>query len=284
MSANSSPTGLRLRRLTTRGGIPLVMALALLFAVAAPSGAASKTFTASTRSARPTIVLVHGAWADATSWTQVARDLRHDGYRTVAPDLGLLSLAADVATVQSVLDSISGPKILVAHSYGGEVISAAAFGRTDVRGLVFSAAFVPDEGDSIASLGTGFVTSEAFAHLAFTGTPFDSPAYIAPNFFRQFFAQDLSPAKAALLDAAQQPLNFSIVTTPSGPVAWHTLPSWYAVSGQDRMIDPAEERWMAARAGSHVVEYPNASHAGGITVHATQFTALVERAAHATAG
>jgi pimeloyl-ACP methyl ester carboxylesterase len=231
---------------------------------------------------KPTVVLVHGAWADASSWNDVAPRLHHDGYRTTAPDLGLVSIAVDVSQVRAVLDSIPGPKILVAHSYGGIVISDAAAGRSDVLGLVFSAAFIPDQGDSIASLGIGFVASEAFTHLAFTGTPFASPAYIAPNLFRQYFAQDLPPARAGLLDAAQQPLNFPIVTTPSGPVAWRSMPSWYAVSGGDRMIDPAQERWMATRAGAQTIEFPEASHVGGITRYAEQFTALVEHAARAT--
>jgi pimeloyl-ACP methyl ester carboxylesterase len=240
---------------------------------------------ASNRSAagRPTIVLVHGAWADASSWTSVVPRLHRDGYRTVAPELGLLSIDEDVATVRAVLDSITGPKILVAHSYGGIVASDAAAGRSDVRGLVFAAAFVPEQGDSIASLGTGFVASDAFNHLAFTGAPFASPAYLAPNLFRQYFAQDLTTEQAGLLDAGQRPLNFPIVTTPSGPSASRTLPSWYAVSGSDRMIDPAEERWMAKRAGSHTIEFADASHAGGITRYSAQFTELVEQAARTTA-
>jgi pimeloyl-ACP methyl ester carboxylesterase len=271
----------RLRRL------PVVLATLALAAAAALAGSASMASAspaaaASSHGAKPTVVLVHGAWADSSSWNDVVPRLRHDGYRTVAPDLGLVSLAADVTRVRAVLDSIPGSKILVAHSYGGIVISDAAAGRSDVLALVFSAAFVPDQGDSIAGLGAGFTASDAFNHLAFTGAPFASPAYIAPNLFRQYFAQDLSPAQAGLLDAAQRPLNFPIVTSASGPVAWRSVPSWYAVSGSDRMIDPAEERWMATRAGAQTIEFPDAGHLGGITRHAAQFTALVERAAHTT--
>ena len=267
--------------------LPVVLATLALAATAALAGsasmaAASPAAAASSHAAKPTVVLVHGAWADSSSWNVVVPRLRHDGYRTATPDLGLVSIAADVAQVRSVLDSIPGDKILVAHSYGGIVISDAAAGRSDVLALVYSAAFVPDQGDSIASLGTGFTTSDAFNHLAFTGAPFASAAYIAPNLFRQYFAQDLSPARAAALDAAQQPLNFPIVTTASGPVAWRAVPSWYAVSGADRMIDPAEERWMATRASAQTIEFPDASHVGGITRYAAQFTALIERAAHAT--
>src|SRR5205823_2127919 len=102
------------------------------------------------------------------------------------------------------------------------VASAAAYGRSDVVALVYSAAFVPDQGDSVVSLGTGFTPSEAFAHLQFTGAPFASPAYIDPTLFAHDFAQDLPHAEAARLDAHQRPVNFPVVLTPSGPVGWHT--------------------------------------------------------------
>jgi len=253
-----------------------------LVAISAPMTSAASAADSYTAGGRPTVVLVHGAWADPTSWNGVVARLRHDGYRTATPKLDLQSIAGDVANVRGVLDSIPGRKVLVAHSYGGIVSSEAATGRSDVLALVYTAAFVPEAGDSIASLGTGFRGSEAFAHLAFTGAPFGSPAYIAPNFFRQFFAQDLSATQAGLLNAAQQPLNFPIVTTPSGPIAWHVLPSWYAVSGADLMIDPAQQRWMASRAGASTVEYDGASHAGGLTRFADQFAQLIERAVRAT--
>jgi pimeloyl-ACP methyl ester carboxylesterase len=264
------------RRMTNRW---LICGVALVALVA---------MTASAAVAHPgerrhvTVVLVHGAWADSSSWNDVARTLHDDGYRTVAPDLEMQSVAGDVAALQSTLDAIPGRKILVAHSYGGVVASGASAGRNDIQALVFSAAFLPDEGDSIASLGAGFQPSAAFGHLAFTGAPFASPAYIAPDFFQQYFAQDLTSTRAAKLNAAQHPLNFSIVTTPSGPVGWHQLPSWYAVSGADLMIDPAQERWMAARIGAHIVEYAGASHVGGITRLADRFASLIEQAARAT--
>jgi len=231
---------------------------------------------------RPTIVLVHGAWADASGWNRVVAELRDDGFKTVAPTLDLNSIDGDVAIVRAALDRIPGKKILVAHSYGGIVISNAAYGRSDVLGLVYSAAFVPDAGDSIVSLGQGFVQSEALNHLIFTGEPFASPAYIDPAFFPQYFAQDLSPRLAAKLNAAQRPINTPILFTPSGLVAWHTLPSWYAVSGSDLIIDPAEQRWMAARAGATTITFNNASHIGGIVAHADGFTALIEKAVRVT--
>lgn len=235
----------------------------------------------------PTIVLVHGAWAGPSSWNTVVRDLRDDGYRTVTSTLGLQSLPADVATVRATLDAIPGKKILVAHSYGGAVISDAAYGRSDVLGLVYAAAFVPDQGESLVRLGTGFNPPAALSHFIWTGTPFafGSLATIDPAFFPQDFAQDLPAQQAAALAAAQIPVAFvPVFATPSGPVAWHTLPSWYAVSGADRMIDPAEERFMAQRAHATTIEFPTASHVGGITVHAGRFAGLIEQAVETTTG
>lgn len=234
------------------------------------------------RQVRPTIVLVHGAWAGPVSWARVVAELHADGYRTATPSLDLRSVQGDVATVSAALDHISGPKVVVAHSYGGVVASDAVANRSDVTALVYSAAFVPNQGDSIASLGAGFTQSDAYNHLVFTGAPFASPAYIDPAFFHQYFAQDLPRWWSATLSATQRPLNFAIVTTPSGPVGWKNIPTWYAVSGADRMIDPAEERWMAQRIGATKVEFDNASHVGGITLFAPQFTRLIERAAAAT--
>jgi pimeloyl-ACP methyl ester carboxylesterase len=247
-----------------------------------PADAGASGGGAGGRGPKPTIVLVHGAWADPSGWNQVVRELHEDGYRTATPALELLSVEGDVATVQAALDGIAGEKVLVAHSYGGFVISGAAAGRSDVLGLVYAAGFVPDEGDSIFSLGEGYEQSEAFNHLAFTGEFFNSPAYIAPNYFRQFFAQDLRAGLANALNASQLPIHAEILGTPSGPVAWHTLPSWYAVSGADLILDPAQQQFMAERAGATTIEFADASHVGGITRFADRFTRLIEQAVRET--
>ncbi|TLZ92234.1 MAG: alpha/beta hydrolase [Methanobacteriota archaeon] len=279
MNASFVPNAQRAVRGSTRSRLlrPMVVIAVVLMVSVLPTMARADS------SERPTIVLVHGAWASSEGWDMVVAGLQKDGYRTATPTLGLLSIAEDVAIVRAALDNILGPKILVAHSYGGFVISNAASGRSDVLGLVFSAAFVPDEGDSVFSLGAGFQASEVFNHLIWTGAPFGSPAFIDPAFFRQFFCQDLNPKLAATLNAEQIPLNFSIALTPSGPVAWHTLPSWYAISGKDLMIDPAEELFMAQRAGATTIVFPAASHAGGITHYATGFVKLIEEAVQQTA-
>jgi pimeloyl-ACP methyl ester carboxylesterase len=233
--------------------------------------------------AAPTIVFVHGAWADETGWNDVVARLQKDGYRTAAPRLGVIDPSADIATVRATLDGIAGPKILVGHSYGGFVVTNAASGRTDVQALVYTAAFTPDEGDTLQSLGVGYAPPAAFEHFIWTGEPFASLAYIDPVWFRHDFAQDLNPKAAAQMSDHQQPIALPILTTPSGPAAWHSIPSWFAISGADRMIDPALQRAEASRIGATTVVFDDASHAGGFTHYAARFTKLIEAAAAATA-
>jgi pimeloyl-ACP methyl ester carboxylesterase len=239
-------------------------------------------FSTSARAAEsdPTIVLVHGAFASPAGWGRVADALHKDGYQTATPALGLASVSEDVAIVRSTLDAIPGDKILVGHSYGGFVITNAASGRSDVRGLVYTAAYVPDSGETIESLSVGYAPGAFLAHLVF------APAFpfviVDPQFFPEDFAQDLNPKLAAEIAAQQRPSSLFIFGTPSGPGAWHALPSWYAVSGADRAIDPALQRFMAQRAGSTTVQFDDASHVGGLTHYATRFVKLIEQAIAAT--
>jgi pimeloyl-ACP methyl ester carboxylesterase len=267
----------------TRERSRLTLAVAAIVALVAFAaiGAATPAFAAG-RDSKPTIVLVHGAFASPASWQKVAHRLHEDGYETAAPALELQSVAGDVSIVRATLDSIAGEKILVGHSYGGFVISNAALGRTDVLGLVYTAAYVPDDGESSQSLNAGY-RPPAFlvpGHLVFA--PSFPNVIIAPQYFRDDFAQDLSPRLASELAAAQRPTSLAILGSTSGPGAWHSLPSWYAVSGADRVIDPALQRFMAQRAHSKVVTFEHASHAGGFTHHAARFANLIEQAARAT--
>jgi pimeloyl-ACP methyl ester carboxylesterase len=149
---------------------------------------------------------------------------------------------------------------------------------------VYTAAFVPDAGQTLLDLGAGYQPPAALLpnHLIWSGAPFASPSLIDPGYLREDFAQDLSPKLAATLSAQQRPTDFSIFVTPSGPVAWRSIPSWYAVSGADRMIDPALQRAMAQRIGATTVEFDDASHAGGYTHYSTRFVRLIEQAALVT--
>jgi pimeloyl-ACP methyl ester carboxylesterase len=239
--------------------------------------------TADRRESDPTIVLVHGAFASPAAWDRVADGLHKDGYQTATPTLGLASLDGDVAIVQATLDSIPGDKLLVGHAYGGFVISNAAVGRSDVRGLVCTAGFLPDTGETIQSLSVGYAPPASLApgHLVFAPSfPF---VIIDPQYFREDFAQDLNPKLAAELAAAQHPTSAAILGSLSARGAWHTLRSWYAVSAADRVIDPALQRFMAQRARSTTVQFDHASHAGGFTHYAARFVKLIEQAAQATA-
>jgi pimeloyl-ACP methyl ester carboxylesterase len=269
--APSRASGRPERRARLWALVALAAATLLVAAVGSPAQAA-------TRPPRPTVVLVHGAFSGPSAWDQVAASLAKDGYATAAVALPLTGLAEDVAAVRAALDGIGGSKVLAAHSYGGFVASNAAAGRADVSALVFTAAFVPDAGETIVGLGEGYAPA-AFLAPGHLEVDADQLATIAAPYFRDDFAQDLNPKRAAALDAAQTPTSLGILFTPSGPVAWHQVPSWYAVSGADRVIDPALQRFMAARAGATTVTFDDASHAGGFTHYAARFVKLVEQAA-----
>jgi pimeloyl-ACP methyl ester carboxylesterase len=261
------------RRLLRFGAlITATLMLSLVFLSTSAQAAESK----------PTIVLVHGAFASPAGWDGVADALHKDGYQTATPALGLASVAEDVAIVRTTLDAIPGDKILVGHSYGGFVITNAASGRTDVRGLVYTAAYVPDTDETINSLSVGYKPGAFLEHLVLAPSlPF---VLVDPQFFPEDFAQDLNPKLGAEIAAQQRPTSLLLFGTPSGPGAWHALPSWYAVSAHDRAIDPDLQRFMAQRAGSTTVQFSAASHVGGLTHYSARFVKLIEQAVAATAG
>ena len=261
------------RRRLLRFGVLIAAAGLLLSLPALPAGAQAAE-------SNPTIVFVHGAFASPDGWEGVAGALRKDGFQTATPTLGLESVAQDVAIVRSTLDAIPGDKILVGHSYGGFVITNAASGRTDVRGLVYTAAYAPDSGETIAGMSVGFAPPTFLDHLL------PAPAFphfiVDPQFFPEDFAQDLNPKLGAEIAAQQRITSLAILQDPSGPAAWHSLPSWYAVSAHDRAIDPALQRVMAQRAGSTTIEFAAASHVGGLTHYKARFVKLIEQAIDAT--
>jgi pimeloyl-ACP methyl ester carboxylesterase len=210
---------------------------------------------------KPTIVLVHGAWADSSGWTPEIERLQEAGFTVVAPPNPLRGLDTDADYIHSVLEQISGPIVLVGHSYGGAVISNAVEGDPNVKALVYIAAFAPDQGDSLASLNGSalgkeipalpVVTSTYPAPDGSTGTeltinPSDYPSVFLDN--------ELPPVQEAAMAAEQRPLSLDAVTEASGVPAWKTIPSWYMVADQDHAISPNLERFMAARAGAHTVD------------------------------
>jgi pimeloyl-ACP methyl ester carboxylesterase len=269
-------------RRTARSWLILAATFAIALIALAATAASANSTSMSNKDGKPTVVLVHGAFASPAGWERVAAALHKDGYETAAPALGLDSLGGDVSIVQATLDSIAGDKILVGHSYGGFVISNAATGRTDVRGLVYTAAYVPDTGETSQSLNAGYAPAAFLAPGHLELAPSFPYVIIDPQYFRDDFAQDLNPKLAAKLAASQHPTSFAILDSASGPGAWHNLPSWYAISGADRVVDPDLQRFMARRAGSTTVQFDDASHAGGYTHYARRFVKLIEQAVHAT--
>jgi pimeloyl-ACP methyl ester carboxylesterase len=201
--------------------------------------------------ALPNIVLVHGAWADGSCWSNVIERLQADGYKVTAPQLPETSLAADVARVRHVLTRQSGPTILAAHSYGGQVITSLATDAPNVVGLVYIAAFGLDEGESIGALLQQGPPTPAVANIEVDSEGF---AWLPENDFLDHFAADIDPVKAKVMYAVQQPLPLSTFDDVMGTPAWKSLPSWYLVAQNDEVIPPDAERQFAHRMGADTIE------------------------------
>ncbi|MEV6025902.1 alpha/beta hydrolase [Streptomyces sp. NPDC052036] len=251
-------------------------ALALCAVGAAPADAADAT-----SDTKPTVVLVHGAFADASSWNGVVERLQRQGYTVVAPANPLRGLYTDSAYIASVLKSIKGPIVLVGHSYGGAVISSAAAGNTQVRSLVFVSALVPDKGESGMSLAGRFPSELASALRSVPyragGGESGTDLYLQPDKLHRVFAADLPERTARVLAATQRPASTAAFSERAKEAAWRTIPSWFLVAKQDMTINPAQERFEAQRAGSHTVEI-NSSHVAMIS-HPDAVTDLVLQAA-----
>jgi pimeloyl-ACP methyl ester carboxylesterase len=264
----------------------VISLLALIGITGLFGAAASAQPSASVRGAKPTVVLIHGAFADASGWAAVITRLQDRGYPVLAPANPLRGVASDSAYVASILATIEGPVILVGHSYGGEVITNAALGNPNVKALVYVAAFAPDLGETSGQLSTMFPGSQLTpANLVFRPFPISdtqtgTDAYINPTVFRAVFCADLPRTTAAVMAVSQRPGSLSTLGEPSGVPAWKTIPSWYLVAGQDNAIPPASERFMANRMGAHTVEIAS-SHVAMIS-HPGVVTDLIVDAARAT--
>ena len=236
---------------------------------------------------KPTIVLVHGAWADSSGFAAVIERLRHDGYPVRAAPNPLVDPQFDAATVRGFLDSIEGPKIVVGHSYGGAVITQAASGDPDVKALVYLAALAPDRGEVLGKL-LDTPVAHPIAPLPLVSVNVTQPdgtkrvdLYLDPSKFRARFAADLPQGVAADLAATQRPLSAAAFTsTLTVEPAWKTIPSWYLVSKQDKAMAPDLERFQANRIHAHTRQI-DSSHAVYIS-HPEAVADLIEQAAQAT--
>jgi pimeloyl-ACP methyl ester carboxylesterase len=279
----SASSGARRRR---RPGVTLAAASTLVLASMAPApGAVAARPRPGPQ--KPTVVLVHGAWADASSWSEVVAALQEAGYPVHAVANPLRTLAGDAASVRSFLETLTGPVVLVGHSYGGAVITNAAAGNPDVTALVYVNAFAPDEGEAAtalagpdSALSADPATVFDLVPAAFPPSP-ETDLYLKRSTVFRSFADGLSDREKAAIAATQRPATVGALNEPSGPAAWRTIPSWYLVGTEDRIIPPAVQRAMAERAGATVAEF-RAGHVGLLS-DPRAVTRIVEQAATAGA-
>ena len=225
---------------------------------------------------RPNIVLVHGAWADGSSWSSVIGRLQADGYHVTAPQFPLTSLADDVARLRHVLALQDGPTVIVGHSYGGQVMTALGMDTPNVAGLVYITAFGLDEGESLGGLLAQGPPSPALAHQFVDDQGF---VWLTEDDFVNHFASGVDPVKARVLYAVQQPLTADgfdeVMTVP----AWKFLPSWYLVTEDDQALPPGAQRMFANRMRATTAEAPSGHLA--MVSHPADVVKLTETAAEA---
>jgi pimeloyl-ACP methyl ester carboxylesterase len=221
----------------------------------------------------PNIVLVHGAWADGSSWSAVVERLQADGYTVTAPQFPLTSLAENVARLRQVLKRQHGPTLVVGHSYGGQIITALGADAPNVVGLVYIAGFGLDEGESIGALLAQGASPPAIAHLDIDPQGF---AWLPEEDFVGHFAADVDPVKARVMFAVQQPLSASALGEVMGKPAWKALPTWFLVADGDQTIPPAAERQFARRMGATTVEI--ASNHVAMVSHPEEVLQLIKTA------
>lgn len=269
---------------SARGGF--IRAMGLLAACTATCGATVSPAVADGAAPRtgdkPTVVLVHGAFADASAWTGVVERLRTAGYPVMAPANPLRGLQYDGAYIASVLRSIKGPIVLVGHSYGGSVINEAALSSPNVKALVFAAGFLPAKGESAGELAAKYPGSTLGQTLK--QVPFPLPGggtgtdlYIKQEMFRKQFAADVTSSKAAVMAATQRPVAAQALEDEASGAAWKSIPSFDLIASNDNNIPAAAQRWMAKRANAVSVEVPS-SHAAPVS-QPEAMTRLIERAA-----
>jgi pimeloyl-ACP methyl ester carboxylesterase len=267
------------------------VAMVVLGLVDAPAAGSSPVTAAVTAPAtgcagKPTVVLVHGAWADASSWSGEVNRLQHDGYAVRAIANPLRGLTSDAADVADFLKTIPGPIVLVGHSYGGSVITNAAAGNANVKELVYVDAAVPAVGETTAQLSGKTSALAAAPDTLYDPVPYpgapagDTDLYLKEKVFLQSFAQDLPTRTAETLWASQRPASTRAFMTRSAAAAWQAIPSWYVIGTADKIITPESQTFMAHRAHAHITSVPGGSHLTLIS-HPGPVTDQILAAAHA---
>jgi len=269
------------RRQFLGAGAVLAGSAALLATSIGPAGASEPR-----PKVKPTIVLVHGGYADSSCWNGVITRLQGKGYTMVCGSNPLRGIPTDAPYIASLLDSISGPIVLVAHSMGGTVTTNAAAGKSNVKALVYIAAFVPDVGETQGELINKFPGSQVLP--VSVPVPYTKPdgttgtdLYLSKD-GQAAFAADVPSSTFRLMQATQRPFDAASFIYPTTAAAWHSIPSWGLVAGQDKAIPPACERFMYRRANARkIVEVPTSSHVAMIS-HPQTVADLIEDAAKAT--
>lgn len=239
-----------------------------------PLAAAAVGLTADT--AKPTIILVHGAFADGSSWAKVIPLLEADGYPVTAVQIPLTSLDDDVATAKRVIAAQKGPVVVVGHSYGGAAITGAATGEAHVKALVYIAAYAPDAGEMLAAPSEKFPAPPLKSVLIPDAAGF---LYVDRARFHDIFCKDVPAADARIMAAVQKPLNSSVFKATLAGAAWKNIPSWYIVSSEDQTINPDLERFYAKRMGATTTELKS-SHVSFLS-HPNEVVKVIEAAATA---
>jgi pimeloyl-ACP methyl ester carboxylesterase len=272
------------KALLRRGALDRAV-VAVLLALMGLGGLSAQTTWANSPDVAPTVVLVHGAWYQASSWNVVAARLRDHGYPVIVPDIPMRTLADDATSIAHILTRVDGPIVLVGHSYGGAVITNAAEGDANVKALVYVAAVAPDRGESAIGLvsrapGSRVPLSAIPVPLMQSRGDIGLDLYINPLLFRAVLAQDIPASTTAAMAATQRPITLAAGMEPSATPAWKTIPSWYMVTSNDRAIPPTTQRFMAERAKANTVEI-DSSHTAPLS-HPDAVTNLILAAARST--
>ncbi|MFD6452880.1 MULTISPECIES: alpha/beta hydrolase [unclassified Nocardia] len=267
----------RLRNVMTLLAATAVFATAACGSDTESADAPAPTTTAAAAVAKPTIVLVHGSFSDSSSWDTVAGKLRAQGYQVVQPENPLRGPSSDAAAVTSAIANVTGPVVLVGHSYGGAVISNMH--RPEVKSAVFIAGFAPAKGEPVQALSdpAKYPGSKIGPALQIKPTDTGAEVTLKPEQFGEVFAQDVSADVAAQLAARQRPTSAAAQAEPSGDPSWASTPSWYLISTEDQILPPAAQRFQADRAKAQVSEVKS-SHASPVS-HPDEVVATITAAA-----
>jgi pimeloyl-ACP methyl ester carboxylesterase len=263
-----------------RRSIPTMMTMmrseTAILAAAAPS-VSSQPQAAGAADPVRNIVLVHGAWADGSSWSGVIRRLQADGYDVIAPQFRLTSLAADVARLRQVLATRTGPTIVAGHSYGGQVVTSLGTDAPHAVGLVYVNGYALDQGETLGEIGANYPPPPTSAHLRVDA---QGMAWLPEDDFVKHFAADVDPVQARVMYAVQQPISLSVFQDKMGTPAWKSLPSWSVVGKNDEAIAPDLERFFAQRMRATTIEIAS-SHVSLVS-HPQEVADLIEQAAKRT--